>query len=225
MICQSERGPCLQQTIIQTLLENGIKVANMKLASDDKFAVVAIGASAGGPSALELLMSKFPSELPAAIVLSQHMPNGFTKSLAQRLAEVSDLNVKEASSGYTLSIGEMLIAPGGHNMEIRTGGVIRVEKAPEIGPSPSIDVMMKSTARVYGPRCVGVLLTGMLTDGVEGMKAIKSCGGITIVQDKTSSLVYGMPKAALDAGAADIVAHISDIPGQIMAAVGRVISR
>jgi two-component system chemotaxis response regulator CheB len=202
-----------------------VRVASMKPTSDDRFAVVAIGASAGGPNALEILMSKFRRGLPVAIVLSQHIPGGFTRSLAQRLADVSGLTVREAYNGCTLSVGEMLVAPGGCNMEIRKGGLIRVEKAPQIGPSPSIDVMMKSAAKVYGSRCIGVLLTGMLNDGTEGMRAIKGCGGITIVQDETSSVVYGMPKAVIDAGAADIVADISDIPSQIVTAVGIVLSR
>ena len=197
----------------------------MMLANSGSFAVVAIGASAGGPNALEILLSRFPSGIRATIVLSQHMPNGFTKQLAQRLANVSGHNVKEAYNGCKLGVGEILLAPGGYNMEIRVSGVIRLEQAPQIGPSPSIDVMMKSAARVYGARCVGVLLTGMLRDGVEGMKAIKGCGGITIVQDESSSLVYGMPKAAIDAGAVDIVAGISDIADQIVIAVTRTLGR
>jgi two-component system chemotaxis response regulator CheB len=185
----------------------------------DRLAVVAIGASAGGPSALEYLLSKFPQEIPAAIVLSQHMPDGLTKALAQRLSEVSGLRVREACDGCVLSAGDALIAPGGHNMETLEEGRIRLQKAAQIGPSPSIDIMMKSVAAVYGARSIGVLLTGMLTDGVQGMKAIKNRGGVTIVQDEASSVVYGMPKAALEAGAADIVASISDMPNRIVNAV------
>jgi two-component system chemotaxis response regulator CheB len=111
-------------------------------------------------------------------------------------------------------------------MEVLAGGVIRVERAPKgMAPSPSIDRMMQSVARVYGPMSVGVLLTGMLTDGVEGMRAIKERGGITIAQDESSSLVYGMPKAALKAGAVDIVANISEMPSRIAQAARVILSR
>lgn len=192
--------------------------------SENGFAVVAIGASAGGPSALERVLSNFPGQLPAALVLSQHMPDGFTKALAERLSEVSNLQVSEAYDGCMLTEGAVLVAPGGHNMEILEEGKIRVRKAEQNGPSPSIDIMMKSVAEVYGARSIGVLLTGMLRDGVQGMKAIKNRGGVTIVQDEASSVVYGMPKAALEAGAADVVASISDIQDRIVSAITRILN-
>jgi two-component system chemotaxis response regulator CheB len=193
---------------------------------ENRFVVVAIGSSAGGPSALESIFSSFPKGLPIAVVLSQHMPSGFTKQFADRLTAVSKLNVMEGYDGCRLRPGEVLVAPGGHNMEVLKGGVIRVEKASQpAAPTPSINVMMKSVAQAYGPMSVGVLLTGMLNDGAEGMKAIKESGGITIAQDEASSVVYGMPKAALEAGAVDTVAHISEIPSKIAGAVEIVLSR
>jgi two-component system chemotaxis response regulator CheB len=184
------------------------------------FVIVAVGASAGGPKALERVLSRMPSSLPAAFVISQHMPDGFTKQLAQRLNEVSHLRVKEASSADVLHEGDVLVAPGGFNMEIATGGRIRLLRTSE-SPSPSIDAMMESVAESYGSRAVGVLLTGMLTDGVKGMRAIKDKGGTTIVQDENSSVVYGMPKAALEAGVADIVADIFEIPNRIANTIAR----
>jgi len=187
--------------------------------SEPEFAVVAIGASAGGPSALERVMSKIPEGLLAAFVISQHMPNGFTKAFATRLAEISNLDVKEAEDGHVLQTGDVLIAPAGHNMEISRGGRIQLSKAEPNVASPSIDAMMQSVATAYGSRSIGVLLTGMLTDGVLGMKSIKDHGGITIVQDEASSLVYGMPKAAVEAGAAQYVADLSDIPSKIVTAL------
>jgi two-component system chemotaxis response regulator CheB len=154
------------------------------------------------------------------------MPHGFTRPLAERLSSISNLHVSEASHGCITKAGEALIAPGGHNMEILRGGMVRVEKAPGgATPTPSIDVMMKSIARVYGPRSIGVLLTGMLHDGVEGLRAIKESGGVTIAQDEASSLVYGMPKAAVEAGVVDIVADILDIPARIADAVEIVLAR
>jgi len=184
-----------------------------------EFPVVAIGASAGGPSALENVLSKIPDGLFAAFVISQHMPNGFTKAFAVRLAEISKLKVREAEDGHVLQVGDVLIAPAGYNMEISRGGRIQLSKAEPNVASPSIDSMMRSVANAYGSRSIGVLLTGMLTDGVIGMKTIKDRGGITIVQDEASSLVYGMPKAAVEAGAAQYIADISDIPSKIVTAL------
>jgi two-component system chemotaxis response regulator CheB len=183
--------------------------------------VVAIGASAGGPKALEQVLSKIPGRQPAAFVVSQHMPNGFTKSLAQRLAMLSSLPVREARPGDILRNGEVLIAPGGFNMELATGGRVHLEKTVQT-PSPSIDAMMTTTAKVYGSRVVGVLLTGMLTDGVSGLKAIKGNGGLTMVQDEASSVVYGMPKAALEAGAAHLSVNISEMANQIVLALTKI---
>jgi two-component system chemotaxis response regulator CheB len=180
--------------------------------------IVAIGASAGGPKALERVLSKIPNDLPVALVISQHMPDGFTKPFAERLAAVSKLHVREAAAGDILRAGDALVAPAGFNMEVVGGGRIRLEKTAET-PAPSIDVMMNSVAEAYGSRSIGVLLTGMLRDGVRGMKAIKMKGGITIVQDENSSVVYGMPKAALEAGAADVVADIAEIPNIIVNAL------
>jgi len=182
--------------------------------------IVAIGASAGGPTALQQVLSKIPDHQPAAFVISQHMPNGFTKALAQQLALVSNLRVREARQGDVLEEGDALITPGGFNMELASGGRVRLERT-EQTPSPSINVMMKSTADVYGPRAVGVLLTGMLNDGALGMKSIKQQGGRTLVQDEASSVVYGMPKAALEIGAADRIVNISNMAEEIVKALSQ----
>jgi len=184
----------------------------------DGLAVVAIGASAGGPAALERVFSGLPGKLPAALVVSQHMPSGFTKQFGERLAAMSDLRVREAQHGDVVKAGTAFITPGGHNMEIAKGGRIHLRKA-EQTPSPSIDIMMKSVADAYGPRCLGILMTGMLTDGVVGMKAIKDAGGVTIAQDESSSLVFGMNKAAIEAGAVDVVAHVSIMADRILDAL------
>jgi two-component system chemotaxis response regulator CheB len=190
------------------------------------FAIVGIGSSAGGPATLERLFAGLASDLPAAFLLSQHMPMGFTRPLAERLSSLSKWSVIEAHHGCMAKIGEALIAPGGYNMEISRGGMVKLERAPDGAiPSPSINVMMKSIARAYGPKSVGVLLTGMLSDGVSGMKAIRDRGGVTIAQDEASSLVYGMPRAALEAGAVDLVANIVDMPARIANAVEMVVAR
>ena len=172
--------------------------------------LVAIGSSAGGPSALAKVFSQLPSGLGAAFVVSQHMPRGFTKQLSERLTTISNVQVREAESDDVLLAETALITLGGHNMEVVRDGRIHLERAAQT-PSPSIDIMMRSAASAYGPRCMGVIMTGMLTDGVLGMTAIKNAGGVTIAQDESSSLVFGMNKAAIQAGAVDIVVHISDI--------------
>jgi len=190
------------------------------------YAIVGIGSSAGGPHTLEKIFAGLPSDLPAALFLSQHMPRGFTTALAERLSSVSNWPVTEAYHGCMAKAGEAFIAPGGHNIEILRGGVVKVKRVPRAAtPTPSINVMMKSIARACGVRSVGVLLTGMLHDGVEGMKAIKDRGGVTIAQDEESSLIYGMPKAALDAGVVDIVANTLDMPARIASAVEMVLTR
>jgi two-component system chemotaxis response regulator CheB len=189
--------------------------------SRNELTVVAIGASAGGPKALGRVFANLPGNLQAPVVVSQHMPKGFSKILARQLAVVAKLDLKEAESGDVLRVGQALLTPGGFNMEIRKGGVVRIGKAEQI-PAPSIDMMMNSVAELYGSKTVGVLLTGMLTDGVQGMKAIKNQGGVTIVQDEESSVVFGMPKAALEAGAADIVANIDDVSSQIVTALEKI---
>jgi hypothetical protein len=184
------------------------------------FAVVAIGSSLGGPRALEYIFSALSEELRVAILVSQHMPKGFTKALTARLDALSDFKVMEGCDRHRTQVGEALIAPGGYNMEIASGGYIRLIKPPpKTTPTPSVNYMMKSVAKVYGPRGIGVLLTGMGNDGAEGMKAIKDAGGATIAQDESSCIVYGMPKAAVAAMAVDVVASLSVIPSAIVQAV------
>lgn len=190
------------------------------------FAIVGIGSSAGGPTTLEKIFAGLPSDLPATFLLSQHMPKGFTEPLARRLSSVSNRPVIEAYHGCMTKADETLIAPGGHNIEILREGLVRVERVPDdAAPTPSINVMTKSIARAYEAKSVGVLLTGMLHDGAEGMKPIKESGGVTIAQDEASSLVYGMPQAALDAGVVDIVTNPLDIPARVADAVEMVLTR
>jgi two-component system chemotaxis response regulator CheB len=165
------------------------------------FAIAGIASPVGGPATLERLFAGLASGLPAAFLLSQHMPEGFARPLAERFSSVSKWSVIEAHHGCSAKAGEALIAPGGYNMEISRRRMVRLERAPDgATPTSSINVMMKSIARAYGSKTVGVLLTGMLNDGVNGMKAIKEWGGVAIAQDESSGLVYGMPKAALNSG-------------------------
>lgn len=185
--------------------------------------VVAIGSSTGGPRALQEVIPKLPSDIRASILVVQHMPPGFTKSLAERLDSLSSINVKEAVEGDLLKEGLALIAPGDYHMIVSRSGYevkIRLNQDPPVwGVRPSVDVMMLSVAEIFRSKTVGVILTGMGRDGARGMKKIKEYGGITIAEDKSTCVVFGMPKAAIDEGAANIVVPVDRIAEEIVKAV------
>jgi two-component system, chemotaxis family, protein-glutamate methylesterase/glutaminase len=183
--------------------------------------VVAIGASTGGPNALQYLLSQLPEEFPAAIVVTQHMPAGFTATFARRLSECTRLEVKEAEAGDTLTAGRVLIAPGNRHMKVRRlplGGVILLgDEAPVSGHRPSVDVLFRSVAESFGASCLAALMTGMGEDGAEGLGAVKAAGGTTIAQDEESSVVFGMPRAAITRGYAQRVLSLERIAPAILA--------
>ncbi|MCJ7632929.1 chemotaxis response regulator protein-glutamate methylesterase [Candidatus Bathyarchaeota archaeon] len=184
-----------------------------------KEVVVVVGASTGGPPVLERIMSELPSNFPAAILIVQHMPAKFTRSLAERLDKMTEITVKEAEEGDIVESGRAYIAPGDFHMTVMkkmVGGKARVVISLNQDPlvhclRPSIDVTMKSVADVYGESAVGVILTGMGEDGAQGMKAIKRKNGRTITQDEATSLIFGMPKRVIEEGAADYVLPFFEI--------------
>jgi two-component system, chemotaxis family, protein-glutamate methylesterase/glutaminase len=166
--------------------------------------VVVIGASTGGPRVISELLSKLPKDLPACVLVVQHMPPSFTKTFAQHLNGASSLTVKEACDGDPLKDGVVYIAPGDFHTMVMKGGTIKLTKAPKIhGVRPSVNISMVTASEVFGPTTIGVLLTGMGQDGAFGMKMIKRRGGMTIAQDQSTSIVYGMPRAAVELGAVD----------------------
>lgn len=178
--------------------------------------VVAIGASTGGPKAIEELFRGFSGPLKAGIILTQHMPAGFTRSFAERLNLISKFPVKEAEEGDVVQGGMAFIAHGGYHLEIKEKGIIHLNDGPLVEyVRPSADVMMKSAVRVYGSNIIGVVLTGMGRDGAEGMDAIRKAGGKTIVQDEATSTIYGMPRAVVERGAADMILPLSKIAQKI----------
>jgi two-component system chemotaxis response regulator CheB len=183
--------------------------------------VVAVGASTGGPMALQTLLSAFPMEVPFALVVVQHMPPGFTGPLARRLDTLCAIRVKEAEEGDHVVPGICLIAPAGLHMTIRKGREFtRARMSP--GPPgeihrPSVDVLFASVAKQFGKRAVGVLLTGMGSDGVRGMSEIKKCGGFTIAQDEASSAIFGMPRVAIEQEVVDKVTPLGSIAAEILA--------
>lgn len=189
--------------------------------STDKIAVLAIGASTGGPRALQQLIPMLPADLGVPIVIVQHMPPGFTASLAQRLQQMSSFVVREAANGDRLKAGQILVAPGGHHLQFDAGGAARLTQEPPIhGVRPAVDITLASLAHIYGSRLLAVLLTGMGRDGARAMKQIVDKGGLTLAEDETTCVVYGMPKAAFDLGGVSRLLPLPEIAPAIARACG-----
>ena len=184
---------------------------------------VVIAASTGGPTALQAVVSALPAGLPAAVLIVQHIPRGFTKSLAERLDARSAIPVREARDGEAVAPGTVLIAPAGiHTRLVRRGGAVLVsldEEPRDALHRPSADVLMASAAEAYGARVVGVVLTGMGSDGTEGLRAIRAAGGRTLAESEETCVIFGMPKAAIEAGVVDRAAPLDRVAGEILAAV------
>ena len=171
-----------------------------------------IGVSTGGPAALSEVIPTLPAELRIAIVVVQHMPAGFTAPLAERLDAASRVSVQEAQDGDRPQPGSVLIAPGDRHLEFDDRGLVVLTDGPLVnGCRPAADVTMMSAARAYGRRSLAVVMTGMGRDGAAGALAIKRADGKTLAQDQATSVIYGMPRAAIDAGAIDEVAPLGDI--------------
>lgn len=185
--------------------------------------VVAIGASTGGPAALQVILTRLPSNFPAAILISQHMPKGFTDSFAERLNRLSRIRVKEAADGDCVERGKALVCPGGYHLALkREGDGIRIalrNPTDRDRYTPSVDLMMSSTAEHFGPMSMGVVLTGMGNDGRDGIVEIKKKGGYTIAESDSTAVVFGMPKEAIRTGVIDKVLPLDEIPGEITRAV------
>jgi two-component system chemotaxis response regulator CheB len=190
--------------------------------------VVVIGTSTGGPGALREIIPALPADLPIGVLVVQHMPLGFTGPLAKRLDSLSAVAVREATDGHMLQPGEVLIAPAGSHMTVLRSSagkaLIRVGDEPASTlHKPSVDVTMLSVAEAFGVRSMGVILTGMGSDGARGMAAIRERGGITVGQDEATSVVYGMPRACADRGVLRRVVPLGSVSGEIVAAarIGR----
>ncbi len=184
------------------------------------FRLVAIGSSTGGTRALSDLLPALPADLPAAYLLVQHMPKGFTRSLAERLNARCQIAVREAEAGDAVKPGLALLAPADYHLELDPSGrlVTLNQDPPRFGVRPSVDVMMQSAAARAAGGLVGVILTGMGHDGAKGMLAIKQRGGATIAEDKSTCVVFGMPRSAIELGAADQVLPLDRIPQAIIRA-------
>lgn len=186
-----------------------------------KIGFVAIGASTGGPRAIQEVLSHLPADLDTPFLIAVHMPKAFTGSFAERLNALCKLPVKEAEDGEIIKAKQVLLSPGGSQTRIkRKGGTnfcIDISDDPHDALyRPSVDISMSSVADCYPGRSLGVILTGMGHDGLEGMKAIKERGGKTIAQDEPTSTIFGMPKAVIDAGMADKVLALDKIAAEIV---------
>ncbi len=185
--------------------------------------IVAIGTSTGGPKALQQVIPLIPGDIPAAFIIVQHMPPGFTKSLADRLNDMSELTVKEAADGDIVTAGSAYIAPGGYHLLFEKKGpsnqlkIKLNQNSPVGGHRPSVNVMMSSLSKTRLKNIIGVIMTGMGADGCEGLKQLKGINNTPIIaQDEQSCIVHGMPKAAVQAGIVDKVAPLHSITKEII---------
>jgi two-component system chemotaxis response regulator CheB len=201
-------------------MEQRSKEAQKDRVLEAKIELVAIGTSTGGPPALQFILQDLPPDFSSGIVISQHMPKGFTKPMSERLDEIVTLHVKEAEEGEVVREGAALVCPGGYHMSLnKRGGKVRValkEASLKDKYVPSVDVMMKSAADIYGSRMMGVVLTGMGNDGKKGMVEVQAKGGLTIAESDETAVVYGMPAEVVKAGAAKRVLPLYNIPRELL---------
>lgn len=180
--------------------------------------LLAIGASTGGTTAIESILTRMPANAPGTII-TQHMPAFFTRSFAERLDGLTQIKVREAQDGDPVVPGVALVAPGDRHMLLRRSGVslhVEIKNGPYVNRHrPSVDIMFRSVARVAGPNAAGVILTGMGEDGARGLVEMKKAGAFTIAQDEASCVVFGMPRVAIELGGASTVSSLDQIPMHI----------
>jgi two-component system chemotaxis response regulator CheB len=177
--------------------------------------VVVIGASTGGPHALSYILPQLKKDFPAGLLIVQHMPEGFTSMFSKHLSEICAVNVREAANGVLIVPGQALVAPGGSHLKIKNingSPIVVLSKSPPVqGMRPSADVLFQSAGETFGDKVIGLIMTGMGEDGADGIETIRAAGGHTLAQDQSSSVVFGMPKAAIDRKAIQKVLPLSEI--------------
>ncbi|HEY2459454.1 MAG TPA: chemotaxis response regulator protein-glutamate methylesterase [Candidatus Acidoferrum sp.] len=180
---------------------------------DQRFPIVVLGASTGGPATVMRLAPGFTRDFPAAVFLVQHMPAAFTTQYAAQLAEFTSIRVKEAEPNETIQPGTLYICPGAQHLRVTSSGRIQLDATTGRvnGYLPNIDITMETVAAYAGAMSIGVVLTGMGNDGAAGAKAIKSAGGMVLAQDEATSVIFGMPAEAIKASAVDQVLALDDI--------------
>jgi two-component system chemotaxis response regulator CheB len=194
-----------------------------QIRASERVDIVVIGTSTGGPPALNSLIPRFPRNFRAGVIIVQHMPAGFTRPFAERLNMLSLIPITEAADGDQMMPGRGLVAPAGKHLKLhKKNGVylVMLDSSPSDTPhKPSVDVTMASVAEVCGSKSLGVLLTGMGSDGAKGMRAIKDAGGTTLAESEETCIVYGMPKSAVEAGAVDKIVPLYHMAHEIVTVV------
>jgi two-component system chemotaxis response regulator CheB len=186
-----------------------------------RIGVIGLVASTGGPAALATLMEDLPASLGAGIVVVQHLPGGFAESLAEWLGNVCAFRVKVARGGEVLGPGQVLVAPDNQHLTVHAGGrVVLTQDPPRNGFRPAGDVLLGSLARSHGPEALGIVMTGIGTDGSQGLLELRRAGGRTLAQDEATSLIFGMPQAAWSCGAAERLVGLPDMADAMSAIVG-----
>lgn len=187
------------------------------ITKNKKIDAVVIGASTGGPKALQEVLTKLPENLGVPVFVVQHMPEGFTKVFSERLDKACKMKVVEAAEGMRISNDTIYIAKGGQHMTVGSNNLIHLNEEPPIwGVRPAVDKLFNSAIKVYRGNLISVILTGMGRDGADGTANIKDNGGITISEDKSTCTIYGMPKAAFETGKVDLVAPLNEIAENIV---------
>ena len=182
--------------------------------------LVVIGTSTGGPRALAAVVPELPMDGSTAYLVVQHMPAGFTRSLAERLDGMTRLSVREAAQGDRLGADSVLVAPGDYHLRVSACGGIELDHGPRVhGVRPSVDVSLHSLVQAFGRRAVVAILTGMGHDGAEGAAAVRAAGGYIVAEDQSSCVVWGMPRAVVERGGADRVVPLDQVAGAITAAL------
>ncbi len=190
------------------------------LSRDADVRVVAMAASTGGPAALHRILSELPRDFGAPILIVQHISPGFTEGLARWLDAGSALRVKLGEDGEPLSPGSVYVAPEGRHLGVRSRGTVALSNAaPVAGFRPSATFLFASVAATFGTNCLAAMLTGMGHDGVEGLRDVKRVGGRIVVQDEATSVIFGMPGAAIAAGLGDVVLPISEIAAHLVQSI------
>lgn len=198
-------------------------VSRLRSGSGRPGRIVAIGASTGGPDALAAVLRRLPSDMPGIVVV-QHMPAEYTRRFAESLDETCAMKVKQAESGDRVEAGRVLLAPGNEHLRVRrhaSGYDVALDQQERVsGHRPSVDVLFESVARAAGAEAVGVILTGMGRDGARGLLAMRRAGARTLAQDEATSVVFGMPRVAIEMGAAERVAPLDRIAALTAELVG-----
>lgn len=211
---------------VEMPLINGLQERTSSYFPKHSIEIVAIGTSTGGPSALQAVLPQLPADFSVPVIVAQHMPPGFTGPLAQRLNGICPLHVCEGTTGEVLKAGSIYIAPAGKQMQVHRRAGQLVLQIGDDSPittlyHPSVDVMFLSLAKEVGKGTLGVVMTGMGNDGARGMKEIKAMEGFAIAESQETCVVYGMPRALVDAGLADRVVPLGEIGRTIVECVQR----